>query len=326
MSDHDATLSRRSALRQLAYASGVGAAATAAGLFLSTRSYRPVEKESLTWARGFAVPPDGALPELVSTKGEDPRALVRAAIEPLGGFQRFISKGDVVLVKPNIAWDRVPEQAANTNPFVVAEVVKQAKAVGAKRVVVTEVSCNDPRRCFRRSGIAEAAAAEGAEVIIPDDRAYRRVNLKRGLGSWSILALLFEADKVINIPIAKHHSLSGVTLGMKNWMGILGGQREWLHQRLDASLVDLADAMRPTLTIIDAYRVLMRNGPTGGSTSDVATPKVLLASTDPLAADTWAAKRFFGLDSSRLPYLEMASHRGLGKVNLGEVRMLNVGV
>jgi uncharacterized protein (DUF362 family) len=324
MPDHDTTLSRRSALKHLAYATSVGAAATAAGVFLSARSRRPLEEESLTWARAFNVPPDVGLPELVFVHGEDPRGLVRVALESLGGMRRFVSSGDVVLVKPNIAWDRVPEQAANTNPWVVAEVVKQAKLAGAKRVVVTEVSCNDPRRCFKRSGIAEAAEAEGAEVIIPDDRSYKRVDLKRGLGSWPILALLFEADKVINVPVAKHHSLSGVTLGIKNWMGVLGGQREWLHQRLDASLVDLADALRPTLTILDAYRVLVRNGPTGGSTSDVITPKVLLASTDPVAVDTCAAKSFFGLASSRLPYLGLAKRRGLGKVDLSQVRTLTI--
>ena len=175
------------------------------------------------------------------------------------------------MIKPNIAWDRTPEQAANTNPELVAEVVRQCWQAGAKRVIVTDVSCNEPRRCFQRSGIQAAARAEGAEVILPDPELFREVEMGGVvLKSWPVFTPFLEADKVINLPIAKHHGLTGATLGMKNWYGILGGQRNRLHQQIHQSLADLASFMLPTLTVMDCYRILLRNGPTGGNLEDVA--------------------------------------------------------
>jgi uncharacterized protein (DUF362 family) len=133
------------------------------------------------------------------------------------------------------------------------------------------------------------------------------------------LDTFLNADKIINIPIAKHHSLSGATLGMKNWYGILGGPRHQLHQRINESLADLADFMRPTLTIMDCYRVLMTNGPTGGDPEDVALKKTVLAATDPVAVDAYTAKAYWNLDSKALPYLRMAAARGLGTVEFEKV-------
>jgi len=186
---------------------------------------------------------------------------------------------------------------------------------------VTDVSCNDPRRCFPRSGIAEAAQHEGAEVILPDPARFKEVDLQGEiLREWPVLDSFLNVDKVINIPIAKHHSLTGATLGMKNWYGILGGARHQLHQKINESLVDLADFMRPTLTIIDCYRVLMRNGPTGGNLEDVALKKTLVAGTDPVALDAYVAKAFWNLDVSALPYLQMAARRGLGTYEFEKVR------
>ena len=153
----------------------------------------------------------------------------------------------------------------------VAEISRLCLEAGARRVTVTDVSINEPRRSFARSGIAAAARAAGAEVIFPEERLFREVDLRgQVLNAWPVLEPFLSADKMINIPIAKHHSLTGATLGMKNWYGILGGPRQRLHQRIHESLADLADFMRPTLTLIDAYRVLMRNGPGGGNPADVA--------------------------------------------------------
>ncbi len=298
----------------------LGAASAGLGVWLNARSRRPEEKEALRFERRASILPDPSLPELVAAQGDDPRQLVQKALEELGGIGRFVARADVVLIKPNIGWDRVPEQAANTNPQVVAEVVRLCRKAGASRVIVTDVSCNDPRRCFRRSGIAEAAEAEGAEVLLPEDRIFKRVNLRRSLGSWLVLEPLLKADKVINIPVAKHHDLSRVTLGMKNWLGIVGGPRVWLHQDIHTSVVDLAEFAQPALTIIDAYRVLIRNGPTGGSLSDVEVRKTLLAGTDPVALDAYAAKAFWGLDDRTVPYLKIAQDRGLGRTDLENVK------
>jgi len=311
---------RRDALAKLLRLGGLGAASAGLGVWLSARSRRPEESAAASLKLRNSIPLDSKLPELVVAEGEDPRLLVRKSVEALGGIGRFVAPGEVVLIKPNIGWDRTPEQAANTNPQVVAEVVRLCRAAGAGKVIVTDASCNDPRRCFSRSGIAEAARAEGAEVVLPEDQFLKKVNLGRSLGSWLVLEPLLSADKVINIPIAKHHSLTGVTLGMKNWIGIVSGPRNRLHQDIHTSLVDLADVARPALTIIDAYRILVRNGPTGGSFSDVELKKTLIASTDPVAADAYAAKTYWRLDAMALPYLKLAQQRGLGRMDLNNVK------
>jgi uncharacterized protein (DUF362 family) len=231
-------------------------------------------------------------------------------------MSRFVSKQDVVVLKPNIAWDRTPEQAANTHPELVAEVVRQCWQAGAKRVIVTDVSCNEPRRCFQRSGIEAAARAEGAEVLLPNPDHFREVDMGGVvLKTWPVFTPFLEADKIFNLPIAKHHVLTGATLGMKNWYGILGGERNRLHQQIHQSLVDLANFMLPTLTLMDCYRILVRNGPTGGNLEDVAVKKTLVAGTDPVAIDAYVAKAYWNLDPGQLPYLAMAEARGLGTVD-----------
>lgn len=317
----DAVLNRREALIRLLRVAGAGAGASGVAVWLSRHSAHPEAPLAVAEKHGHTVPADSTLPEMAVIQGEDPALLARQAIAELGGIRRFVARGDVVLVKPNIGWDRTPEQAANTNPEVVAEIVRQSVDAGAKRVVVTDVSCNEPRRCFQRSGIAEAAQRAGAEVILPDPTKFREVDLQgEVLRAWPIFEPFLDADKVINVPIAKHHALTGTTLGMKNWYGILGGQRNQLHQRIHESLVDLADFMRPTLTVIDCYRILLRNGPTGGNLDDVLLKKAVVASTDPVAVDAYVAKAFWNMEVDALPYLRLAAKRGLGIVEFEKLR------
>lgn len=315
-------LTRREAMLQLLRVGGIAAGAAGAGVWLSERSRRPVPAAAEQARKDHRIAPDGQWPHLsiaqypADQRGpqpDEPRALVRAVLENLGGMRRFISRQDVVVIKPNIAWDRTPEQAANTNPEVVAEVVRQCWEAGARRVIVTDVSCNEAQRCFRRSGIEAAARREEAEIILPDPDLFREVNLDGVvLKTWPVFKPFLEADKIFNLPIAKHHELTGATLGMKNWYGILGGQRNRLHQQIHQSLADLAAFMLPTLTILDCYRILVRNGPTGGNLEDVALKKTVIAATDPVALDAYAAKAYWDLDPGRLPYLQMAANRGLG--------------
>jgi len=324
-------LTRREAMLELLRVGSIAAGAAGAGIWLSERSSRPIPAQAEQARRDHRTATDQRWPSLtvvqqsVDVAGAhavagEPRSLVRQAIENLGGIQRFISRQDVVVVKPNIAWDRTPEQAANTNPELVAEVVRQCWSAGAKRVIVTDVSCNEARRCFHRSGIEAAARAEGAEVVLPDPERFREVELGGAvLKSWPVFIPFLEADKILNLPIAKHHELTGATLGMKNWYGILGGQRNRLHQQIHESLVDLASFMLPTLTIMDCYRVLLRNGPTGGNLEDVAVKKTVVAGTDPVALDAYVAKAYWNLDPSHLPYLQMAVSRGLGTIDFDKL-------
>ena len=312
---------RRDALVRLAGLAGLSATAAGVEFWLYDRSRRPEERTAIDRPRDFTVPADPRLPEMAVIRGNDPRLLVRAALRQLGGMGRFIARGNVVVIKPNISWDRAPAQAANTNPEVVAEVALLCREAGASDVIVTDVSINEPRRCFERSGIAAAARAAGARIILPEARQFREVDLRGAvLGAWPVLDLFLTADKVINIPVAKHHSLIGASLGMKNWYGILGGERQRLHQSIHESLADLAGFMRPTLTIVDAWRVLLRNGPGGGSLADVMDARTLIAGTDPVAVDAYAAKSWWGLDAAALPYLEIAAARGLGASNPANVR------
>jgi uncharacterized protein (DUF362 family) len=321
MESNIAELSRRDALIKLLRVAGAGAGTAGLGVWLSRHSFRPGAESASATKHGHTIPADAKYPEMAMLRGEDPAALVREAVKDLGGMQRFVSRGDVVLVKPNIGWDRTPEQAANTNPDVVAEVVRQCMSAGAKRVIVTDVSCNEPRRCFQRSGIAEAAKQAGAEVILPEPSKFKEIDLQgEVLRAWPVFEAFLNADKVINVPIAKHHGLTGTTLGMKNWYGMLGGQRNQLHQKIHESLVDLADFVRPTLTIIDCYRILLRNGPTGGNLEDVLLKKTLLASTDPVAVDAYAAKAYWDLEVDALPYLKLAAKRGLGTYEFEKLR------
>ncbi|HUX44153.1 MAG TPA: DUF362 domain-containing protein, partial [Terracidiphilus sp.] len=287
-------LTRREAMLQLLRVGGVAVGAAGAGYWLSERSSRPEPARAEQARRDHRVAAEAEWPKLTVVQGGEPRALVQEALKNLGGIQRFVSRQDVVVIKPNIAWDRTPEQAANTNPELVAEVVRQCWSAGAKRVVVTDVSCNEPRRCFLRSGIQAAARAEGAEVILPDPERFDEVNMGGvTLKNWPVFRPFLEADKVFNLPIAKHHALVGATLGMKNWYGILGGQRNRLHQQIHQSLVDLAGFMLPTVTIMDCYRILVRNGPTGGNLEDVELKKTVVAGTDPVALDAWVAKAYW---------------------------------
>ncbi len=318
----DATpgMTRREALLQLLRAGGVAAGAAGAAFWLSERSRRPVAGQAEAARRDHRVAASAEWPALTVVQNGEPRELAEQAITNLGGMGRFVSKQDVVVLKPNIAWDRTPEQAANTNPDLVAAVVRQCWQAGAKRVIVTDVSCNEPRRCFQRSGIQAAARAEGAEVILPDPDRFREVDMGGVvLKNWPVFAPFLEADKLINLPIAKHHALTGATLGMKNWYGILGGQRNRLHQQIHQSLADLASFMLPTLTFLDCYRVLLRNGPTGGNLEDVALKKTLIAGTDPVAIDAYAAKAYWNLDAGQMPYLAMAAARGLGTVDFASL-------
>ncbi len=321
MADNPNTVSRREALIRLLRAGGAGAAAVGLGFWLQSRAHRPEPAAAAEIRHNFAVPANDDLPEMAVIQGDDPKALARAAIEQLGGIRRFITRNDVVVVKPNIAWDRTVEQAANTNPELVAEVVRLCLEAGAAKVIVTDVTCNEPRRCFQRSGIAAAARGAGAQMILPEEKLFREVDLRGDvLGEWQVLEPFLAADKMINIPIAKHHDLTGATLGMKNWYGILGGARHRLHQHIHESLADLADFMRPTLTILDAYRVLLRNGPAGGNLQDVVLKKTVVASTDAVAVDAYAAKAYFDLDADKLPYLKLAAQRGLGTADFETLR------
>lgn len=250
----------------------------------------------------------------------DPALLVRRAIDALGGMKRFVSNQDRVVVKPNCGWDRMPLHAANTNPLVVAEVVRLCYEAGAKHVVVTDASCNEAARCFTQSGIWDAAYHARAEVQLPSQHHFRSMRLNgEVLSDWPVYKTLIDTDKLINVPVAKHHNLAKYTGAMKNWYGSLGGRRNRLHQNIDVSVADLATFLKPTLTVLDATRVLMRNGPQGGNISDAKDMHTVIASVDQVAADAMGCE-LIGLDASMVRYIGMGAERGLGTADYASLR------
>ena len=267
-----------------------------------------------------AASPAGA-PALAAVEGESPALITKEAVAALGGMKRFVRRGDKVLIKPNIGWDRTPEMAACTNPDVVKALVELAREAGAKSVTVIDNTTNQTKRCYVRSGILDAARAAGAAVPYVDETRVKRVALKgEWLKEWDILLDVLEADKIINVPIAKHHSLCRLTMGMKNWLGAIGGARNQLHQDLDHAMVDLTAFFKPSLTVLDAYRILVRNGPQGGRLSDTKLVKTVVAGTDPVAVDAMGAT-FFDIKPQELLYLRLAQERGLGRFELEKLRI-----
>ena len=266
-------------------------------------------------------------PDIVIVKEGPPADLVKKAVEELGGMGKFVSKGDIVVLKANISWDRVPAQAATTNPDVVAEVVKLCLDAGAKRVKVFDRTLNEPMRCYKRSGIEAAAKEAGADVHYVYDRKFKTVSFPEGelIKSWELYDEVLDADCLINLPIAKHHSIGGMSLGMKNLMGFLGGNRGKFHRDFEKKITDLNTRIKPDLTILDAYRMLLRNGPSGGNLADVVETKTVAAGTDPVALDSYGAT-LFKMEPSTVAFIQEAHQRGLGEMDLSKLTLKTVSL
>jgi len=307
-------MERRDFLKKTSKAVALAAITGGTGLYFHDRktasSFSLVSK-----INNFEIPPDPNLPGLTLAKNENHKAALNSALDAIGGIDRFIKPGERVTIKPNVGWDRVPAQAANTNPDLVAEMVRLCLSAGASEVIVTDVTCNDARWTFLRSGIKEAAEGAGAKVILPVDDDFVNTDLNGELLTrWPVLKYFIETDKLINMPITKQHSLSTCTIGMKNLYGILGGRRNQLHQQIDQSIVDLAAFCRPTLVVVDSTRVLMRGGPTGGSLADVNIENTVICSTDQVAADARAVE-FLNVNAERVRHIALAQRAGLGTMD-----------
>ena len=265
--------------------------------------------------------------DLAVVQNGEPVALVQKAIEMMGGISKFVKKGNVVVVKPNIGWDRVPEQAATTNPDVVAEIVRLCLKAGASKVKVFDNTCNQSKRCYVRSKIEKAANEAGADVSHIYQQKFKKVTIPEGKGlkAWPFYRDALDADVFINVPIAKHHSMSRVTLGLKNIMGIIGDNRGKIHNHFDVKIVDLNTVIKPQLTIIDAVRILMNNGPTGGSLNDVKEMNTIIAGVDPVAVDAYGAT-LFDLKPAELGFLREAHDRGLGTMDLSSLKIQKVNL
>ncbi|MHC4645199.1 MAG: DUF362 domain-containing protein [Planctomycetota bacterium] len=307
-------LGRRQFLKRVGKAGVATAAVAAASCLLydgkgPTPDFGPQEVVKL---RDFSVPPRAG--QTISVvKGPDRIKAVGKAIELVGGIQRFVRAGETVVIKPNVAFATPPMLGATANPELVAEVVRLCLNAGA-RVFVTDNPINDPASCFTLSGIGKAATQAGAEIVLPKDSLFRNTTLDRGalIKNWPIFfGPLEKADKIIGIAPVKHHHRSGASMTMKNWYGLLGGRRNIFHQDINTIIAELSMMVTPTLVILDGAEVMVTNGPTGGSLSDLKRTNTLIASCDQVAADAYGST-LLGLKPSDLPYLAKAQAAGSG--------------
>jgi len=308
-------MKRRDFIKNSVKATALAAATGGIGYLFHNRETTAFQNLVSAGEKSFTVAGDPQLPQVTLAVNPDHIRALQAALDAIGGIRRFIQPDEKVVIKPNIGWDRTPEQAADTNPLLVGEMVRLCLEAGASQVIVTDVTCHQAARTFVRSGIGEAAEKSGARVILPRDEDFIQTDLGgKLLTAWPVLRHFIECDKLINMPIVKHHSLSTCTIGMKNMYGIIGGRRNQLHQQIDQSIVDLTAFCKPTLTVIDATRVLLRNGPTGGSLDDVKILNTVICSTDPVAGDSRGVE-FLAHKGVQVGHLRLAEKSGLGLID-----------
>jgi uncharacterized protein (DUF362 family) len=268
-------------------------------------------------------------PDLVVARSGEPEAMVRRAIAALGGMERFVPRDANVIVKPNICVAyHTYEYAATTNPWVVGALVKMCYEAGARSVRIMDFPFGGtPESAYEKSGIAEQVKAAGGEMVVMPRLKFVSMKLPeaQSLKESEVFDDALKADVLINVPIAKDHSLARLTLGMKNLMGLIY-YREAVHGDMGQRLADLTSLFKPQLTVVDAVRMLMESGPTGGSLDYVKKMDTIVASPDIVAADSYAAT-LFDMQPEELSYILAGTQRGLGRSDLKNLRIeeINVG-
>jgi uncharacterized protein (DUF362 family) len=262
---------------------------------------------------------------LAVAHGASPAANVKKALAAVGGMKRFVHAGDVVVVKPNIGWARAPKYAATTDPTVVATVVSLAKQAGARQVLVMDNPVSaDPGSCYQVSGIGPAARASGGTMQVMGGSGFADYALPGHLlKKQPLYRAVVNTDVLINVPVAKQHGSTGLTLAGKNMMGVTNDRGRMHTLGLSQSIAEINAKLRPALTVIDATRILVRNGPSGGSLQDVRVKDTVIACPDWVAADTYAT-RLFGKKPAAVPYIKAAAAMHLGTMDLTAVRIRTV--
>lgn len=261
--------------------------------------------------------------DLVAIKGGEPQKMFDSAILSLGGMTKFVKKNQTVVIKPNIGWDTPPERAANTNPKLISQIVKHCLDAGAKEVYVFDHTCDNWKNCYRSSGIEEYANNAGAKVVPGNNESYyHQVQVPHGkkIKEVSVHELILESDVFINVPVLKIHDGTGLTISMKNLMGVVWDRKYWHRNDLHQCIADFASFRKPDLNIVDAYNVMKKNGPRGVSESDIVTLKSQIISTDIVAADSAAAK-LFGKEPSSIKYISYANEMNLGTMDLSKLNI-----
>ena len=266
--------------------------------------------------------------DLVAVKGGEPDVMLQKGMDALGGIRTFVKKGQKVVIKPNIGWDVGPERAGNTNPKLVAELVRQCRSAGASEIYIFDHTCDNWQRCYKNSGIESAVNEAGGKVAPAHTESYyHEVSIPNGksLTKAKEHELILGADVFINVPVLKSHESARLTITMKNLMGNVWDRSFWHRTDLHQCIADFATFRKPTLNIVDAYNVMKRNGPRGISVEDVVLMKSLLISTDMVAIDTASAK-LFGVNPSDVRYIQLAADQKVGRMDLENLRIKRITV
>lgn len=279
---------------------------------------------------GYGVDESSVLPVLGIARGANVDAAVRASIDAIGGIDRFVKNGDVVVIKPNVAFERAAALGATTNPEVMKALIRVVREAGAKEVRVADNPIESPESCFLRSGIRKAAVDAGARVYLPTPSDFETLSVPgaKWIENWPFFWNPFRgAHKVIGVAPVKDHNLCGASMTTKNWYGLLGGRRNQFHQDIHGIITDLALMMTPTFVLLDGSRVMFRSGPTGGSLADIYAGNTIVASTDSLAADAFGWDDLLRRQGQPRPsYLQNAASKGLGNPDWRSVRQKEVTV
>lgn len=273
--------------------------------------------------------------DLAVVKSKSPEKATVTAIETLGGIDKFVKSGDVVVIKPNIAFPNPPVWGSTTNPEIVAAVTKLCVDAGARMVLLIDHPMSRPEQCLKRTGVAAACNELGSKKVRvsmeTEQRDYREIKLDeaKALGKTEVHKAMLKADAFINIPVAKSHSATGVSIGMKNVMGLIW-DRAYMHQEIDLhqGIADLSTFFKPSLILIDATRVLTTGGPQGpGRAQDLNT---VIAGSDPVATDSytttlspWNNRKYAPED---VQHIAAASAMGLGEMDISKLNIKKIEV
>ncbi len=324
MKNNGSNVSRREFIQRSVKAGTAVAFAGAASYFLYDSTGPGFDqKENIIEFPKYNVPDvEGKYISIV--KGKDRSQSLKTAISLIGGIRRFVMPGDRVIIKPNIAFATSPDLGATSHPDIISSLIQLCYEAGAGDVAVMDNPINDPAGCYMLSGIKEAAENSKARLLYPDEDLFQNATLKDGqlIRNWPLLYKpLKDATRIIGVSPIKNHHRSGASMSMKNWYGLLGGRRNIFHQDINTIIAELAMMIKPTLVILDGFNVMMTNGPTGGSLSDLKQKNTIIASTDQVAADSYGAT-LLGMGSGDLPYIGKAEKAGAGTADYKTLKPL----
>ncbi len=321
----DENLTRRDFIKRTAIAAGTGIAVSYIVLapeefplsLKDSTGKRSAPRPELYRLKDFRVKPEKGRAKVGIGRNGTTARMLQKALDAIGGIKSYISRGDVVLIKPNVAFDRSPILGSNTHPVILEALIRMLMVdCGASEVRVTDNPIESPWDCFVKSGIAGAAEKAGGRIYLPDSNAFRLLHTPgaRLIENWEFLSRPFRGvNKVIGIAPVKDHNLCHASMSLKNWYGLLGGERNRFHQDIHEIISDLAIMIKPTLAILDGTHVLMENGPTGGDPAAVRNGNAVVAGTDQVAMDAWAYRHLLRREGDIPEYLKKAYLKGAGK-------------